>query len=573
MSPSRIPAAQYLRMSTDLQEHSLENQAEAIGEYAHRCGFSVVRTYRDAARSGLFLKHRPGLQRLLADVLAGNLDYEAVLVYDVSRWGRFQDIDEAAYYEFLCRRAGVPVHYCTEQFANDGTMSSSIIKALKRSMAAEYSRELGVKSYAGQKHLALLGFRVGGQAGYGLRRVLLSPEGKKKQVLRPFEYKNLTTDRVILIPGTRAEVKCIREIFHLALHKRISEVLQDLNSRGVPFLKGQSWTYSHVYRIVTNPKYAGCNVWGRSTQKLRSKRRPTTPDQWAVKPGAFKAIVDQDLFDRVQAAHKHRSQGVSNAELLRKLGELLKKKGELSESIIRRATGMSSKSTYVSHFGSVVRAYELVGYIPSSRQRKVHEHLTRMKSLRKTVIDRIAGLFPDRVRHCRLRNHRPGLRLDGNLVLSVLIASQYKTPLQQRVRWKVHPYELEAGLVTLLCLANSKFDDIQHFYVMPGINIRAEYQIKGIRDPWLRRGQRLSTIQDFCSVVQATASQLEQCSFEVPEVAPSARRVRYRSPASQSIYPPDGIPRIGLRPNLELIVAPDVPIRDRTRHRKDFGRE
>jgi len=84
--------------------------------------------------------------------------YAAVLVYDVSRWGRFQDTDEAAYYEFLCKQAGIPVHYCAEPFPNDSTVSSSILKALKRSMAAEYSRELGVKVYAGKKRLVRLGF-------------------------------------------------------------------------------------------------------------------------------------------------------------------------------------------------------------------------------------------------------------------------------------------------------------------------------------------------------------------------------------------------------------------------------
>ncbi len=111
------------------------------------------------------------------------------------------------------------------------------------------------------------------------------------------EYKNLTTDRVVLGPGTKSEVACVRAIFQLALQKKISEV--DLNSRRVPYVDGQPWTYSDVYRVVTSPKYAGCNVWGRTTQKLRSKRRPTTPDQWAIKRGAFKAVVDQELFDRV----------------------------------------------------------------------------------------------------------------------------------------------------------------------------------------------------------------------------------------------------------------------------------
>ncbi len=160
-----VPAAQYLRMSTEHQQYSLENQSTAIQTYAESHGFEVVRTYSDAAKSGLVLRHRIGLRQLLQDVVSGSPAYRVILVYDVSRWGRFQDTDESAHYEFLCKSAGVPVHYCAETFANDGTLPSLIMKALKRTMAGEYSRELGVKVLAGLKRLASLGFKQGGMAG------------------------------------------------------------------------------------------------------------------------------------------------------------------------------------------------------------------------------------------------------------------------------------------------------------------------------------------------------------------------------------------------------------------------
>jgi DNA invertase Pin-like site-specific DNA recombinase len=178
-----IPAAQYLRMSTEHQLYSTENQAHCNHQYAQLHGFTITRTYRDSAKSGLWLKGRPGLRELLRDVTEGNTEYKAILVYDVSRWGRFQDTDEAAHYEFVCKSAGIPVHYCAETFLNDGSLPSSIMKALKRAMAGEYSRELGVKVAAGQRRLAELGFWQGGPAGYGFRRVLVSPDGKVKQFL------------------------------------------------------------------------------------------------------------------------------------------------------------------------------------------------------------------------------------------------------------------------------------------------------------------------------------------------------------------------------------------------------
>src|SRR5271165_353277 len=143
-------AAQYLRMSTEHQQFSIENQMAVITEYAKSHDFEVVHTYSDEARSGIDLAHRPGLKQLLDDITNKRADFRAVLVYDVSRWGRFQDADESACYEFLCRRAGVSVVYCAEPFANDLSVVASLLKALKVDVAAEYLRELSAKVFAGQ---------------------------------------------------------------------------------------------------------------------------------------------------------------------------------------------------------------------------------------------------------------------------------------------------------------------------------------------------------------------------------------------------------------------------------------
>ena len=84
-----VGAAEDVRMSTDHQQYSTENQAEAIRQYASRRGIEIVRTYADEGKSGLTIEGRPALQRLLRDVQSGVADFTAILVYDVSRWGRF----------------------------------------------------------------------------------------------------------------------------------------------------------------------------------------------------------------------------------------------------------------------------------------------------------------------------------------------------------------------------------------------------------------------------------------------------------------------------------------------------
>ena len=145
-----IRAAQYVRMSTDHQQYSIENQAAVIAAYAQLHKLSIVRTYRDEGESGLTIKNRMGLTELIEDVRSGRADFDHVLVLDVSRWGRFQDIDESAHYEFICKQAGIKVAYCAEQFENDGSLISHIVKNIKRVMAAEFSRELSAKVHAAQ---------------------------------------------------------------------------------------------------------------------------------------------------------------------------------------------------------------------------------------------------------------------------------------------------------------------------------------------------------------------------------------------------------------------------------------
>jgi len=171
--PVPILAAKYVRMSTEHQQYSIDNQTTMIDRYADQHHMQIVRTYIDSGKSGLTIENRPGLRQLIADVETGFPGFAAVLVYDVSRWGRFQDVDESAFYEYRCRRARIALHYCAEQFANDGSSLAALVKTLKRTMAAEYSRDLSARVFAGQCRLTELGFRQGGTAGYGLRRLLV----------------------------------------------------------------------------------------------------------------------------------------------------------------------------------------------------------------------------------------------------------------------------------------------------------------------------------------------------------------------------------------------------------------
>jgi DNA invertase Pin-like site-specific DNA recombinase len=368
LKSSRMPirAVQYVRMSTEHQQYSTENQSEVIVRYAAQHGMEIVATYADSGKSGLTLVGREELQKLLAEAESGHADFSAVLVYDVSRWGRFQDVDESAYHEYVCRRAGVNVHYCAEQFQNDGSPISTLIKSVKRTMAGEYSRELSVKVFAGQCRLIELGYRQGGPAGYGLRRQLVAMDGTPKEMLSRGQQKSIQTDRVVLVLGPTEELRVVREMFEAFTRGEQTEaqIAQSLRDRGLLTDLSRAWTRGTVHQLLTNPKYAGMNVYNRKSFKLKKKRVVNTPDMWIRKEAAFEPVVPPEQFLRAQQIIQARSRHFTDDEMLERLRNLFKRYGTLSGVLIDETEEMPSSSAYRSRFNTLVRAYTLVGFTP-----------------------------------------------------------------------------------------------------------------------------------------------------------------------------------------------------------------
>lgn len=255
-----VRAAQYLRMSTDHQPNSPANQAAAIEAYALCRGYEVVRTYEDAGASGLSLRGRPAFQAMLQAVLSGQADFEVILVYDVSRFGRFQDPDEAAHYEWLCRSEGVRVEYCADGLSAGG-LDGALLKGVKRAMAAEFSRELGEKVRSAQRRLAALGHWQHGAPGYGLRRRIVRAGGALGPILEDGERKVDPREHTILAAGPRKEVALVRQIFARCAQERLAPaaIARELNAGGHPGPGGGAWRARQVREILTNPKYAACS--------------------------------------------------------------------------------------------------------------------------------------------------------------------------------------------------------------------------------------------------------------------------------------------------------------------------
>jgi len=350
-------------MSTESQDYSTDHQRARIREYAAAKGLTIIREYTDDGKSGLDIKRRKGLSNLMEDVQSGQAEFSRIIVYDVSRWGRFQDVDEAAYHEHTCRRAGIQVVYCGERFSDDTSPYTTLLKGMKRVMAAEYSRELSEKVFIAQCRFIEKGFKQGGHAGYGLRRLALTAKGAPRSILEYGEAKGCITDRVVLVLGPAHEVATVRRVYGLYVDSKASEaaIAHQLNEEEVASETGRPWTHSMVNSLLTNIKYCGTLAYNRGSCKLSSPRIHNSRDEWVVKRDAIAPIVSAERFAEAQLERKRRNRRYSPEELLELLRICHNTHGKVTASIIASDPTMPDPQLFVRAFGSLVRAYDSAG--------------------------------------------------------------------------------------------------------------------------------------------------------------------------------------------------------------------
>lgn len=459
------PVAAYVRMSTEHQRYSIDNQLAAISGYAATRGMSIVRTYADRGKSGLTIERRPALSQLLQDALAGGQNFTGLLVYDVSRWGRFQDIDESAHYEFLLRQAGVPVCYCAEPFENDGTPMSAIFKSLKRVMAGEYSRELSAKVFAGQCRIAALGFRAGGPPGYGLRRLLVDGSGTPKGLLKHGERKSLATDRVVLVPGPAREIRVVRLIFKLYVEDGLSKrgIVQLLNKRGIPSRIGPTWGKESVHNVLTNEAYIGNNTYARTTKKMHSPVVHNPPDRWVRAVGVGNPVVDPEVFAKAQALLQAHRQPDKRTAMLEDLRSALASEGRLTAAMIRRRRFRYSYWTYLQEFGSLLNAYRLIGYEPEDDYSYVNQNRA-LRDIRWKLLAEI-GERAQALGQEVSKQPRGAINV-GEQSIDVVIVRCLRTRCAKRPFWRISPHPRRTSVTVAIQMDETNVEATA-FYVIP----------------------------------------------------------------------------------------------------------
>jgi len=79
-----------------------------------------------------------------------------------------------------------------------------------------------------------MGFKQGGAAGFGLRRMLIDQAGQPKGELKIGEQKSLQTDRVVLVPGPEEEQQIVRGFYRAFLYgKTEGEIADALNEKKI----------------------------------------------------------------------------------------------------------------------------------------------------------------------------------------------------------------------------------------------------------------------------------------------------------------------------------------------------
>jgi DNA invertase Pin-like site-specific DNA recombinase len=488
-------------MSTDHQKYSIQNQSDAIAEYASRRGLSVVRTYADAGRSGLRFGGRNALKQLIADVQSRQNEYDVVLVYDVSRWGRFQDADESAYYEFICKDAGIEIAYCAEQFENDGSVSSTVLKSIKRAMAGEYSRELSNKVFIGQCRTVRMGFWRGGQAPFGLRRQLIDEQGRPRMQMEFRQRKVLQTDRVILKPGPKSEILTVKRVFesYVKDKKTITEIAADLNARQLRTTRGMAWTPNAINIMLTNEIYLGDVVFNRKSYKLQRAHIDNPPEMWIRQKAAITPIISPAMFRKAQKIRASRAEVMTDEEALDRLAALWRRKGNLSTRLIEEAQGVPSPTTYIARFGSLTAAYGQIGFKLQPRL-KFTQSKNQVKKLMAAAVEAFTtNAVANFDEHTRILTTAKGR------VISLRVAWHYRHGPGGADRWylKGSAYAKPAidvqSALTLVMKMKAENKIVDDYYLVPTsrLSLSKDRHLRFIRRVFSEEF-RHSSIQELC---------------------------------------------------------------------------
>ena len=247
------------------------------------------------------------------------------------------------------------------------------------------------------------------------------------------------------------------------------EIALALNQRGVMSDLGRPWTRASIHQILTNEKYIGNNIFNRVSYKLKKRRVVNQRDTWVRADGAFPSIVDRALFERARLIIDKRHNHYSDEELLTPLQVVLTEEGSLSGLIIDERDGMPSSSLYRHRFGSLLRAYSLIGYAPDRDYKYIEVNRHIRESFPGLLAEIVAGLenaggsvVCDPVSHL--------LSINGEFTASIVLARSFETQAGS-LRWQIR---FDTGLapdVTIAVRLDRSNERPLDYYFLPSIDM------------------------------------------------------------------------------------------------------
>jgi len=244
-----------------------------------------------------------------------------------------------------------------------------------------------------------------------------------------------------------------------------SEIARFLNEQGKETDLGRPWSRGSVHQALTNEKYIGNNVYNHRSYKLKKKRVENFPEMWIRSDGAFEAVVDPEIFYTAQGMIRERNRRFSKEEMLDRLKRLFEHHGYLSGLVIDEAESMPSSGSYQRQFGSLIRAYELVGFSPDRDYRyiEINRNLRQMHG--EIVSDTIASI--ENLGGAVFRNPVTDLlRVNDEITASIVIARCQQTPAGS-LRWKIR---LDTGLapdITVALRMDNSNQTPLDYYLLP----------------------------------------------------------------------------------------------------------
>jgi DNA invertase Pin-like site-specific DNA recombinase len=275
-----ITAVGYLRMSTDRQETSPEQQRAEIEKYAAKHGYQVMRWYQDSGISGDRTEKRLQFQKMIADAADGR--FKAILCWDQDRFGRFDSL-ESGYWIHPLRGQGVQLVTCTDGPVDWNSFAGRMLYGMKQEGKHQYLVDLSNNVTRRMKQLAQEGRWVCGAL--------------------PVGYALDEQKRIIL--GKSEDVEFVQMLFREYLSGNTTRQLTAIaKARGYVSSKGKAWSVIGITNLLKKPMYTGTFTYGRHQY---SKYQPKTipgkyraQDEWITIPNNHPAIVTQEHFDAVQ---------------------------------------------------------------------------------------------------------------------------------------------------------------------------------------------------------------------------------------------------------------------------------